>query len=338
MDYFERLKNTKDRRSDSVVSYLSEAFELPTSKMGDSMKYAFENMMPIDVKYNDNTIKAAEKVKDHLISEFTSKKIPAIFEYQGSVLTNTNIKIHSDIDILTITNKFHTCGNGVKPKNPYNGDALADLKELYEACEGKVSSTYKDVDTSKSKCISVKLSDPKRKVDIVVANQYIFKEEDENNLQNCGIQIYDHNQKIRLSPDYPFHHLRSVTSKVELTNDKFAKAVRLLKTIKVDSKINLSSFEITCFCYSISNEDYNMCAGKITIIELINNYLKKFISDSDFRDNIQSPNGCERPFINFSKLGEFRKIQKEIEEILQDILLETKQVLNNTKALNYERY
>lgn len=340
MEYNKRLQNTQARRSDVQFSNLTESYVLPSNKIGDSMKYAFENMMPIDVKYNTNTIVAAEKVKKHLEQEFTSKNISAVFEYQGSVLTNTNIKLHSDIDLLTITNKFYISGNGVPEKHLYLGDSLADLKELNDACQRKVSAIYSDVKLDKGKCISVNLSNPSRKVDIVVANKYVYKEEFANDLKHCGIQIYDHNLQQRLPQDYPFHHLRKVKYKVMLTNDKFAQAVRLLKTLKADSdtKIDLSSFELTCFAYSISDLEYNRCTDKLQILSLLRSSLNAFIIDKNLRDQVESPNTCEKPFKDFSRVHQFVKMKAELDELIKDIINETNLVINKIKALNYEKY
>src|SRR5207244_3421227 len=105
-NYTQRLEKLRNRRFDSSTqkSLLSESFSKP--EYGESVKYALESMREIDANYTKNTYNAAEKIQTNLTSGLTSKGLKVEYRYQGSVETNTHIKLHSDIDVLVFTEKF----------------------------------------------------------------------------------------------------------------------------------------------------------------------------------------------------------------------------------------
>ena len=78
--------------------------ELATVSYSEVLTYIRVAMKGVETEYTKKSKDAGERVKDHL-----SKKIGDVtFKYQGSVMTDTHIKGYSDIDLLTISEKFYT--------------------------------------------------------------------------------------------------------------------------------------------------------------------------------------------------------------------------------------
>ncbi len=324
-NYTKRLENLKKRRTDDGIiqkAYLSESFA--KAEFSESVKYALESMKPIEASYTKNTILASEKVQANLTKGFVEKKLSVTYRHQGSVETDTSIKLHSDIDLLVITEKYHSLEPPLVPASPYQGDPLADLKELRTESYSILNSVYKQVDDSKAKAIQVFPTDPKRKVDVVVANWY--NSVDYSNTYGSeklrGIHIYDKKKHSRQA-DFPFLHITKVNEKDTNVNGGLKKLIRLLKTLKVDADydINLTSFEITSMLYDMSlisliKSEYQ----SLMLLPEASKQLDKIITEKSYREALQSPNGKELVFgINTEKIIEIKKLKLELDELIQDI-------------------
>ena len=123
--------------------------ELSSISYSDVLVFVRSAMKAVDYSYTSKSRKAGEKVKQHLKEVLSD----VVYKYQGSVMTDTHIKAYSDIDLLTISDKFYSWDfktvkrileNGnlrerfeessirkLKYENnaePYTGDSLADLR------------------------------------------------------------------------------------------------------------------------------------------------------------------------------------------------------------------
>lgn len=324
-NYTKRLESLKKRRTDDGLiqkAYLSESFSKP--EFGESVKYTLESMKPIEASYTQNTILASKKVQTNLTNGFAQKKLSVTYRHQGSVETDTSIKLHSDIDLLVITEKYFSLEPPLVPVSPYSGDPLADLKELRAESFSILDSVYKQVDNSKAKAIQVFPTDPKRKVDVVVANWYdsIDYTNTHKNEKFRGIHIYDKNEHSR-QVDFPFLHISKVNEKDTLVGGGLKKLIRLLKTLKVDAdyEIKLSSFEITSMLYDMSLMSLTKPnAQSLLLLPEASKQLDKILTDKPYRESLLSPNGKELVFgINTEKLVEIKKLKLELDELIQDI-------------------
>ena len=168
-NYRQLTESVKTRLNpDSII--LNKAFtdELATVSYSDVLVYIRLAMKGVEPEYTQRSRDAGEKVKDHLSREIKD----VIFRYQGSVMTDTHIKGHSDIDLLTICNKFYsydssginTILNSSEQKSKfytssinkmesvintssYTGDSLLDLKSIRLDSERILSSVYSICDT-----------------------------------------------------------------------------------------------------------------------------------------------------------------------------------------------
>lgn len=136
---------------------------------GDLRKYIKLAMNEVDDDYTAKTIEAGNKAKEHLIAE----QIGVDYKFQGSVMTQTHIKGASDIDLLTLTNKFvstditrmriileNNSSNysySAKTKmqlyadgfSRYAGNYLQDLRDLRLSDENILTKWYSNCDTKK---------------------------------------------------------------------------------------------------------------------------------------------------------------------------------------------
>lgn len=254
-NYAQRLEKLKRRRLDDQLqkAVLSKSFS--DIRIGESIRYALESMSSIDQNYTRNTYVASENIRNNLTTGLNGKGLTVEYRHQGSIETDTHIKLHSDIDILVFTEKYLSLEPPLTPANPYQGDPLADLKQLRLECFNILNSTYNQVDNSNAKSIQVFPTNPKRKVDVVPVNWINTKEyEATSDEKYRGVHIYDKDSHSRLK-DFPFMHIANVKAKNNLVSGGLAKLIRLLKTLKVDAdyEINLSSFEITGIVYAMSD-------------------------------------------------------------------------------------
>jgi hypothetical protein len=123
-------------------------------------------MVRIDKKYNDKTIDAANRVQKHLENGY-DLHFSRAYRTQGSVTTSTNIKVHSDFDLLTIIDRYHFTGIGVPNDNPYtDSKPNSDIKSLRSQSEKIMEDIYDEVDKTGKKNISIFNKSLNRKVDI----------------------------------------------------------------------------------------------------------------------------------------------------------------------------
>jgi hypothetical protein len=336
-DYSKRLENLRNRRYDGLLqkAILTESFA--KTKLGDSSKYVLESMRQIDPEYTKNTFKASENIQGNLKDGLQKEKIEVTFRHQGSIETNTHIELHSDIDILTITEKFFSLEPPQVPTFPYEGDPLKDLLDLRNKSFTILNGIYDQIDNSNSKSIKVFPTNPKRKVDVVFSNWY--NSNDYNRLKNevyRGVRIYDkdaHTRKL----DFPFLNAAAINNKDLQVQGNLKKLIRLLKTVKADAEyeINLSSFEISSCLYNIPNQDlYLLEEFQLRLLPIASQQLNNLITDDNYRQNLLSPNGKETVFKNSeNKVLELKKLKREIDELVEDL----KEELLKSKLLFEER-
>lgn len=332
-NYTKRLESLQKRRFDDNLekSILSESFK--RSDIGQSTKYTLESMKPIESSYTQNTIKAAENIQSSLKEKLKSE-YNLTFRHQGSTITDTHIKIHSDIDILVFTDSFETLENPQIPSNPYLGNPVDDLITLRKKCFEKLENTYNQVDDTNSKAIKVYPTQPKRKVDVVICNWFnsnLWKERNKEIYR--GIYFLDRDKKQRIK-DFPFEHIHLLKHKSLNTNRNYNKVVRILKTLKIDAdyEIKLSSFEICCLVYDIEDIKLNLAeTSSLLLLNVASEQLGKLIDNNRYRENLKSPNNKEQVFPNDSKVVELKKLKLEVDELIIDV---TKELASNFKSLN----
>ena len=103
---YSQLTRSINARQNPDGILLEKAYldEIGSISYSDVLVYIRSAMKGVDPAYTRKSIEAGERVKEHLRTVLTD----VTYKYQGSVMTNTHIKGHSDIDLLTICDKFYS--------------------------------------------------------------------------------------------------------------------------------------------------------------------------------------------------------------------------------------
>jgi hypothetical protein len=312
---------------------LEKAFtdELSSVSYSDVLVYIRYAMKGVESTYTQKSIDAGENAKDHLKKSLSD----VAYRYQGSVMTNTHIKGHSDIDLLIISDKFYTWDSYETKKilesadrrstfqqssiqkletevnnSAYTGNAIEDLRQLRLACEQVLSTQYTKCDVTKGKAIKITNLGLKRDVDVVVSNWYddvrsiIY-----NKGENRGIQIYNKDTNSKESPDYPFVSIERINQRGAETQGRLKKMIRFLKNVKADStlKIELSSFDINAICYDINPAIYRTQTFT-QLVPTVFNQLKSICTDKSHSDEIASVDEREYIFRGQDQKLEYLKL------------------------------
>lgn len=324
---------------------LTKAFtdELSTISYSDILVFIRTAMKGVEPEYTQKSKDAGERVKDHLSKELSQVS----FKYQGSVMTNTHIKAYSDIDLLTISEKFYQADNSKIRQilenserrskyystsitkmereisaSTYQGNALDDLRYNRLKSEEVLSNIYLICDKSKPKSIKIENLSLKREVDVVIANWY----DDVKSIVNDkgeyrGIQIYNKEEHQRENADYPFLSIKKINDRGNETNGRLKKMIRFIKNVKALSnhEIKLSSFDINAVCYDIDIAKYRHLSF-YDLVPVIYNQLKSICDNKTHSDEIISVDGREYIFrYNSEKLNNLKLVLNEIQSIYIDL-------------------
>lgn len=319
-NYTQRLANLQNRKFDSELneSLISKSFS--SKDIPDNVKYMVESMRPIDNKYNEKTIEAAQRVQAHLEKGF-DLHFKRAYRTQGSVRTRTNIKVHSDFDLLVIIDRYHYPQKS-DPNNTYtSSDPNQDIIEMRKQAVKILKEIYDEVDDSGEKSIFIYNKSLKRKVDIVFCFWFHSEKYDETkNEYYRGIYLYKFPTKTRVK-DFPFATIQNVNHKGDSTSDGSRRGIRLLKNLKADSepKIILSSFHLTTIVHSIENILINYSHGEeLKIAQEISKELNNLCNDSTYRKSVKSPNGIESPLGDDNLLPELKKLKTDLDSLIED--------------------
>ncbi|WP_313998693.1 nucleotidyltransferase family protein [Xanthocytophaga flava] len=333
------MQNLRDRRFDRENNSFQLSESYTKSLLPDNIKYLLESMRPIADSYNAKTLEAARRVQEHLERGFRLSFNRA-YRTQGSVRTRTNIKVHSDFDLLTLINAYFYLAPGLPNPSPYIGDSDSDIEQLRTQAIRILKDTYDEVDTTGKKSVSIFNKALHRKVDVVFCWWYDTTDYREKNDEYYrGIYLYDSIEKRKIMPaDYPFAHLWNVNYKGDQTNDGARRGIRLLKNLKADSdvEIDLSSFQLTSIVHAVDNQKVYYTKGtELKIAQAISDYLTILLFDSSVRKAVKSPNKTEYPLEDDKVVPEIKKLKSDLDQLIADCTNEFSNYFTNQAILSY---
>ncbi len=336
IDYIQRLDNIQARKFDSSIneSLISKSFS--RTDIPADIKYLREITTPLGRLYNNKTIDAGSRVKNHLKNGL-DLHLSIAYRNQGSVMTDTNIKVHSDFDLLTIIDRYHYTGEGVPNNNPYTEtNPISDIELLREQTIDILKKQYDEIDLSGSKSISIFNKNLKRKVDVVFCYWYnTVKYESSRDEYYRGVYLFDFDKNEKIL-DYPFAHIQSVNTKGVYTNGGSKKAIRMLKNIKADSNNELTSFQLTSIVHSIDNNLLPASLGdELSLAQQVSFELSALINNNGYRKSVKSPNGTEYPLIGENCIEQLINLKDELDTLIRDVKSNLKYSYNYNSLINY---
>ncbi len=339
-NYSKKLQNLQARRLDNLTKAFSVSESFNRKTYGESTTYALEAMEPISDAYTQNTYKAVDRIKAQLEPGLREYGIDVEFRYQGSVPTNTHIKLYSDIDLLTIHGAFFSLQPPQTPTYPYEGDPLEDLQNLRRKTFRILDTVYTscDIDDTGSKCISISGGSLNRKVDIIASNWYnalIYVDNPDE--ANRGIQILDRDKNQRIV-NFPFLHIYWINEKDKRVNGNEKRMIRLLKSLKADAdeEIKVSSYDIASLVYRMDDSSLLVTGlERLKLLKNTNDFLLKVINDSTFRDSLWVANGTRKIFTSGgASVSEVAKLQRELQDLVIEIAREIRPLYENLEKAN----
>ena len=317
INYTNRLERLKKRRFDPYLneSLLTKAFS--TSVVPENVKYLAESMQPMDAASNRRTLEASENVRNHL-ERGLNVSFSKTYRHQGSVMVNTNIQV-SDIDQLVIIDSYSFLPTGQDVSSPYVGDPDKDIVELRRQSIEVLKRQYDIVNDDGSKSISIYNKNLRRKVDVPFCFWFNSKPyQDSQDEYYRGVYLYNFTESKK-GLDYPFAHIHNVNKKGDRTNDGSRRGIRLLKTLKDDGDIKLSSFQITSIVHSISDDELRYSHGQeAAIAQSMSGRIGVLLDNSSLRKELKSPNGNEYPLVDESVTQPLKSLKIDLDELILD--------------------
>lgn len=338
LNYTRRLANLAERKFDKESKQTNFSKSASASLLPENVKYLVESMRPIDTSYNQKTLEAANRVNKHLENNF---KLDFSRQYrtQGSVQTKTNIKVHSDFDLLTVIDSYYY-PEGPSTNKYTKSVPSSDIRELRKQATSIMKETYDEVNDQGEKGISIFNKALGRKVDIVFCFWYnTTKFAETANEYYRGVYLYNFPQDKKLL-DYPFAAIQNINHKGDTTLDGSRRGIRLLKTLRSDSDLELTklkSFQLTSVVHSIENTNLVFSPGReIHIANALSGEMGRLIDNPTYRKNVKCPKGYEKPFESDDIVPDLKSLKRDLDLLISDTFNElTKSEVVKRAVLNY---
>lgn len=298
MNIDRRLERLHARRTDPMLFEASKSYEGYRSlDVPGPVRYIIGSMQPIDSRYTERTIEQGARVREQLKKVHESR---VEYRFQGSVMTDTHIRQHSDIDLLVLEGKFTFCKPPLKATSPYMGDERKDLRELRKASRDKLTSAFPQatVDDSGSRSIEIQGGSLARKVDVVPAaflDTVEYKETGDE--VHRGVKVFDKTNET-FSANYPFRNAHEIGAKDRRCTGGLRKAVRFMKTVAADSDAKCpSSYDICAIAWNMDTAalSYGM-PWDMKIFYACRDYLRLLVNSATLRDQLWVPDGSRKVF------------------------------------------
>ncbi len=335
------LNQMRTRRVDTLerTFTLNEAYDSDRLRNeGTAVKYAIGAMQPIDKQYTDNTYREGDRVKNQL----EKAELVCEFAYQGSVTSDTHIRAHSDIDLLTLTCKFVTVEATGPVSRPYFGDTVDDLLNLRRESITVLRTRFPeaDLDVSGSKSISISGGSLRRKIDVVSSNwRNTLRYEQTARTAFRGVDVLDCKTHSTIR-NLPFLHNERIAEKDGLTNGGLRKAIRLLKSLRYDADKTpeISSYDIAAIAFNMDNNALTVLRGEdLHLVQRCKLYLDAIAKDSVYRELLLVPNGTRKIFGPAgATMKGLNDLRREVDRLLHEIENDLHRSFRNLAAARIE--
>jgi len=323
----DRYTKLRSRRTDPVIkaSGINEVYERLAEDT--AVKYAVGAMQPIDPLYTQNTIAEGDRVRNQLRDGLSAVGMAAEFCYQGSVTSDTHIRAHSDVDLLTLHTAFYALEPPLPVTFPYFGDPLSDLKKLRRTAVDVLKKAFPavTVDDSKGKAIALSGGSLRREIDVVIANWWNTVQYQATGAEHeRGIEVYDAKAEQRIE-NKPFLHNRRIAERDMASSGSLRKMIRLLKSLKYDADpaVDLSSYDIASIAYRMPDDLLRVPAGgELILVRNAEVFLRRLLENPLDRFLLMVPNEMRRVFADgHATEAGLRQLHREVTDLVRDIEL-----------------
>lgn len=319
-DRFDRLRSRRIP-VEKLTSAMLESASI--DRQEQDFSYLVDAMQPIDAQFTENTFKEGIRVRDQLASNLPVEYCTE-FDFQGSVTSDTHIRIHSDIDLLALNGCFVSLDPGAPNNSPYGGDTIVELKSMRSDAARLLKKNFPavTVDDSPGKSISLEGGSLNRKIDVVIGNWWDTELWKKHQVKLArGIQVID-TKVPKLIRNKPFWHNFEIDDKDKKTGG-LRKVIRLLKTLKYDAdpELKISSYDISAIAWNMSDQALSVPADAyFPLATNARNELKRFIDNEAVRTSLQVPNGTRTVFgAGGATIESLRMLHAEVADLVRRI-------------------
>ena len=302
-----------------------EDFEKRTSS--SALKYALGAMQEVDERFTKISFGEADRIVNQLKPALQNLGKTVDTELQGSLPLNVHLRRVSDVDLLVLPNwylTYSTIGSKASTYAPSSASKSGTIMELRSDCVKILQNAYPQVtvDDSGSKCITLSGGSLRREVDVVPALWYDTVEYQREQYKSYrAVEVYD-KRSGTFNENKPFMVRALINYKDDQTQGGCKKAIRLLKTLKIDADIdiNFSSFNIMSVVYRM--EDWRLNYTKLSegaLLVSLKNWLNALSSDSDKLRSLYVVDSSRKIIQNTSDEFAFQQLRAELNELLEQI-------------------
>lgn len=328
-DRYGRLLNRRAANADREFSNFSESFE---RRSGEHTKYMLGAMSPVEPKATARLILQGDRVEAQL-RERLRPTYPGIeFRRQGSVSNGTHIKYYSDVDVLTLIDKFTTLESPQQARFPYAGNPDDDLLTLRRDCVTHLEAAFSaaNVDNSGSTSIAISGGSLACQVDVVPANWYDTNAYSQGQGEHLrGVMVYNRELKVR-KKNYPFLFNARIQAHDQSHAGIPRALIRLLKSLKADYEednhnqtIEFSSFDICSIVYRMPTEGLSVLrTDPLEITRQMLLWMDMLLSRQNLRDTLLVIDDSRLIFNEPSKVTGLQTLRNELAALRAGVMQE----------------
>jgi hypothetical protein len=316
-------------------SLKSEAYEERVPAQTNT-KYALGAMQAVDSDYTRVSLEEAERVGSQLRTRLRNKSIDVDFRLQGSVACDLHIRGISDVDLLTIDDRFFrydtsgsrsVAGEYANPVSYNTLDALVSLRIESEKALRDAFPAAK-VETVGPKAIKLTGGSLRRPIDVVPANWFDTSDYQRTGAEvDRGVEILDTTDPSRIL-NMPFRHIARINLRDNESLGGLKKAIRLSKNIKQDAiedgtKIFLSSFDIASALWHSNIAALTVgVANELAILAEATRFLDFLVRNNDFAKTLAVPDQSRKIFDTDEKLESLTLLSLEMDDLATKVARE----------------
>ena len=328
-DRYERLLRRRAPSLERVLTKFAEAYE---QQPGKWTKYILGAVAAVGKKRTETLNEQGTRVEEQLAARLKTPYPHLAFRRQGSVSNNTHIRYYSDVDVLTIIDKFEALEYPQQPKTPYTGNPEQDLLDLRNTAAKELASAFPaaKIDNTGSTSVGLTGGSLLCKVDVVPANWLNTNAYAAGAGENTrGIEVLSKEKMQRIS-NYPFLFNSRLDAHDARRTGIPRMLVRLLKTVKADyqeenpkQQVALSSFDLCSLVYRMPDAYLGSPVNQpLDIVRNLLLWLAHLHASEDVRSSLNVIDDSRKIFNEAQKVSDLVTLYAELRPVYEGAVKE----------------